>query len=238
MPDDRGTIRQVAWTELFPWLELLRAFRLATQARLLLLAAVAVMLTFAGWWVAGQMFGGGDPEAPLQTWIAHYTQGPWHQAMPEPTVAEMKRVQPGVLGPPDVIAGPADLAAGENPLLAAWLNLSGPFRQLFAPDLSLVGLAFGLVCALWVDLVWAFFGGVITRLVALQVTKGERGSLRTAVKFVRSRYLAYVTAPLFPLFGVLLFVLPVAVIGLIGRAGTRGLRLSRFCGRCFWSSAW
>ena len=31
MPEDRGTIRQVAWTELFPWLDLLRVFRLAIQ---------------------------------------------------------------------------------------------------------------------------------------------------------------------------------------------------------------
>ena len=78
MPDDRGTIRQVAWTELFPWLELLRVFRLATQARFLLLAAVAVMLTFAGWWVAGQMFGGSGQRITAPPVASPL--GPWSRA--------------------------------------------------------------------------------------------------------------------------------------------------------------
>ena len=45
MADDRGVLRQVAWTELFPWLALGRSFRLAIQARLLLLAALGIVLT-------------------------------------------------------------------------------------------------------------------------------------------------------------------------------------------------
>lgn len=219
MPEDRGTIRQVAWTELFPWLDLLRVFRLAIQARFLLLSAVAVLLTYAGWWGAGKLFGGADNEMPRPLSVA-----PWVDVVADPASAEARRMPPGIMGPGDMLLRPTSLAAGaENPLVAAWHNLSAPFRQLFAPDLTVVGLAYFLVCALWVDLVWSFFGGVITRLAALQYTRGERGSLRGAVNYVRSRYMAYVTAPLFPLFGVLLFVLPVAVVGLIGHAGSTGL---------------
>src|SRR5262249_24117369 len=105
----------------------------------------------------------------------------------------------------------------------AWYNLSGPFRQLFGPQLTVVGQAFLLVCGLWVDLVWSFFGGVITRLVALQVTRSERASLRAAARYVMARYLAYATAPLIPLCGVLLFVLPLAIVGVAGQAGSGGM---------------
>ncbi|HVU86812.1 MAG TPA: hypothetical protein VHD36_05795 [Pirellulales bacterium] len=219
MPEDRGTLRQVAWTELFPWLDLLRIFRLAIQARILLLSAAAVLLTFAGWWVAGKVFNGGDSEAPRPLSVA-----PWGVVVDEPTGDEIRRTPPGFVAPGDMLLRPTSLSSGaENPLVAAWHNLSAPFRQLFAPELSVVGLAYLLVCALWVDLIWSFFGGVITRLAALQYTRSERGSLRGAVRYVTSRYTAYVTAPLFPLFGVLLFVLPVALVGLIGHAGSVGL---------------
>ena len=66
----------------------------------------------------------------------------------EPTIEEMKRTPPGILGPRDMLLRPTSLAAGaENPLVAAWHNLTAPFRQLFALDLTVVGLAYFLVCA-------------------------------------------------------------------------------------------
>jgi hypothetical protein len=57
MAEDRGVLRQIAWTELFPWLALGRSFRLAIQARLLLLAAAGILLTAAGWGMIGYVFG-------------------------------------------------------------------------------------------------------------------------------------------------------------------------------------
>jgi hypothetical protein len=224
MSDDRGTLRVVAWNELFPWLALLRAFRLAIQARILALGALAVVLTVVGWWGIGQMFSASGNEQLVQ-WIGAY--GHWPRGDdPEPgaSVEEMKRAPLGMAGPADTIFEPPRFAArADVPVLSAWFNVTGPFRQLFEPGLTFVGLAFLLACALWVDLVWAFFGGVITRLIALQVTRHERGSLRAAVRYVLRRYQAYFTAPLFPLFGMLLFVAPLAIVGLVGRSGGVGL---------------
>ena len=40
---DNGTLRTVAWSELFPWLSILRVFRLAIAARVLLLAPWAYL---------------------------------------------------------------------------------------------------------------------------------------------------------------------------------------------------
>ena len=42
----------VAWSEVFPWLMLVRALRLATSAPLLLVATVGVLLLPPGWQVA------------------------------------------------------------------------------------------------------------------------------------------------------------------------------------------
>ncbi len=178
-------LRQVAWMELFPWLALLRVFRLAIQARLLALATVGLLLTSGGWYLLGQLFG-----AELRDWTRQ-----------------------------------VEFLAGYpiNPLVAVWLTLSGPFRELFAPALTVTRLAYLLLCALWADIVWSFFGAVITRLVALQVTRHERGSLRAAVRYVRGKWRAYFAAPLFPLLGVVLFVLPLALLGLLGQLGSPGL---------------
>ena len=41
MPEEQTRIRQIAWLELFPWLGLIRAVRLAFAPRIILLGAIA-----------------------------------------------------------------------------------------------------------------------------------------------------------------------------------------------------
>ena len=54
--EDNGTLRSVAWSEVLPWLSLFRCFRLAIRFRVLLLSAVAILLTLSGWAVFGVVF--------------------------------------------------------------------------------------------------------------------------------------------------------------------------------------
>ena len=57
MPDDRGeALRQIAWHDVFPWLSLVRAVRLAAAPRLVLLAALGLALTAGGWRAIGRSF--------------------------------------------------------------------------------------------------------------------------------------------------------------------------------------
>jgi hypothetical protein len=218
MPDDPGTIRRIVWTELFPWLILVRALRLAISARLLVLAAIAVALSVGGWWVFGQLFAGSGDEQ-LRGWIAEYGE------LPHPLAIDATMNGFGSLVWPakDAELPPTSASAPANAIVDPWLTLTRPFRQIFSRKLPVTALAFVLLCALWTDVVWAYFGGVIARLVALQVAREERGSLRGAMRYVRGRYRAYFGAPLYPLFGVLLFVLPLGVIGLLGQLGGVGL---------------
>jgi hypothetical protein len=213
MAEDRGVLRQVAWTELFPWLALGRSFRLALQARLLLLAAVGILLTAAGWGAVGYVFEGHDLPAHWDP-----VNKEWRQLTP--TLLTLATSAPPAASESSVFER---FAEQSGPLALPWYMLSSPFQGLFAAELTLKGFTSLLLCGLWATAIWAFFGGVITRLVTLQFTHNDRASLGAAVRFVRARYGSYVAAPLFPLFGVLLLSLPVVIISLIGHAGAGGM---------------
>src|SRR3990172_1801536 len=93
LDDNGGTLRAVAWSEIFPWLKLLRCFRLAIRFRLLLLSAVAVLLTFSGWAVLGFVFSGSE-----DPFIVAYRGCPW---------LAVTRLVPDRPGIPGVSFGPA-----------------------------------------------------------------------------------------------------------------------------------
>ena len=50
MINQHDKFREVAWNELFPWLMLLRAVRIALMARVLVLGALGLIATTLGWW--------------------------------------------------------------------------------------------------------------------------------------------------------------------------------------------
>ena len=56
---ENGTIRRVVWSEIFPWLKLVRAFRVAIAARCLVFGAIGVTLTATGWALIASLFGAG-----------------------------------------------------------------------------------------------------------------------------------------------------------------------------------
>ena len=259
MSEDRGVLREIAWKEIFPWLSLARALRLAIQVRLMLLASAAMLATIVGWSLLGLTFSG-PADAPQKSWIEPYRITPW--STPETRrPAQSGDAQPAAALPTGLDASAVNAATGELaeggeprlptpvPLAAngtglsrassnaitgnditapsslaerpmdsftsvAW-KLSSPFRQLFDRNLTFTGLAFVLLCALWALAVWSLAGGAITRTVALQLAREENIGLGVALRFARTRFRHYFTAPLFPLLGVLLFVLPMALVGLL-----------------------
>src|SRR5689334_4671272 len=56
MADQPTKIREVAWTELFPWLLLLRSVRIAMLARVMVLGAAGLLATMLGWWLLSEAF--------------------------------------------------------------------------------------------------------------------------------------------------------------------------------------
>src|SRR4051812_43957431 len=56
MADTHTKVREVAWSELFPWLMLLRSVRIALMARVLVLGAAGLFLTVVGWGLIWEAF--------------------------------------------------------------------------------------------------------------------------------------------------------------------------------------
>jgi len=92
-----------------------------------------------------------------------------------------------------------------------------PFRDVFARRNEFVSTVFALVCGLWGALVWAFFGGAITRIAAVQFARDEKISLKESVQFAASKFLSYGGAPAIPLAFVAFFAVLCLVGGLISR---------------------
>jgi len=204
--EDRGTVRAVAWSELFPWLKLLRAFRLAIGFRVLLLSAVAVLLTMSGWWVLARAFSR-DVFPEL-----HDVACPWTE------LTGMVQDCPTVLGMLPKPEKTALTPPRTEPMWHVWRTLSEPLLGAFNAQTGLPRLAGLLLFGLWGLAVWALFGGAVTRIVAVQVACEERISWASVTRHATSKWLSYFGAPLFPVIGVLLAALPVCIFGLLLRA--------------------
>jgi hypothetical protein len=210
MPSDRGPLRSIAWQEVFPWLLLFRTIRLAAETRKMFLAALAIMLTAGGWLGLGSLFSGREEDPQLESGISAYGTLPW---------------QGSNSTDPQFLPGLSDLHPGmrggdwwtSNPLLDPWRQLADPFRRLFDAELTFAGLAFYALCALWALAVWAFFGGAISRIAAVELAREDRPATKTVFAHVRAKFPAYFAAPLMPLVGVLIGIVLLAPIGLLTR---------------------
>lgn len=95
-----------------------------------------------------------------------------------------------------------------------------PLIKLFRPviyffDGRAGGLArfYFILVMVWTLAVWALFGGAISRIAAVQVTRQEKIGAIEALRFTLKRYTSLLTAPLFPLVLVALLVLVMIIFG-------------------------
>ncbi len=210
-----GTLRTVAWSEICPWLIILRAFRLAVSLRVLVLAAVAIFLTFCGWTVLGMIFYGDEATG----WMSPSEGCPW--------VAVTSLVPNEAALPGDArfsndvenLVSPAALTGPGNPFFGSWRLLSRPAWGMFGDGVGFTDAVCLLLCGLWSLAIWAFFGGAITRIGAVQLACDERIGWAAALRHARSKWFSYFSAPLFPAIGILAAALPVLLLGLMLKFG-------------------
>jgi hypothetical protein len=86
-----------------------------------------------------------------------------------------------------------------------------PVRYFFKSDAGAFNKFYFLLVTIWTLLTWSFFGGAITRIAAVQVTRQEKIGLMEAVRFTWKRFLSYMTAPLFPM-GFMLVIVGVMIL--------------------------
>lgn len=233
MADDRGTVHQIAWQDVFPATILLSTLRLAISFRALAFATLGYVAMTGGWSMIGKAFpteAGSDLGRLKEKFNA---LSPWNGS----AGGEDSKADHNAAAEPDANAAPDAQAAGSSaadspqtgfeafwdalslpgPLIQAWRLISMPFVELMNFKATFTQFAYLLACALWSLAVWAFFGGAITRITAVSLAREEQVSIGQAASFACSKWAAYFTAPLFPLFGVVLLSLPLALVGLLLR---------------------
>ncbi len=201
MLDDNNAARKVAWSELFPWLILFRCFSRAIGFRVLMLSTIGLTLTLGGWSLLASVFP--HQAKPPITWRAATSLVP-------------NRPQLGLLPPGSAAEGSSypDVV----PFVNIWQQLSQPASEVFFGETTFKGLLCSLLAGLWALVVWAVCGGAVTRTVAVDLACGERVSWSKLVRFVATRFRAYVAAPLIPLLVVAAVTAGSALFGLLLRA--------------------
>jgi len=205
------TVRAVAWSEVCPWLCLVRIFRISITVRALFLGALAVLLTVSGWAVVGTIF---SPTNSMTTpWLAPHDGCPWKavtQAIPDrPDFSGI----PGVPGHPE---RKTFVRQYSNPMQNVWTMLSQPaWHGLVDTNQPVRNVAYLLLCGLWSVAIWSFLGAAICRTAVVRLAVNERIGWGAALRFAGRKWPAYFAAPLFPLGGVLLAMIPIFLLGLL-----------------------
>lgn len=212
MSDNHGdTLRTVAWSETCPWLAIFRTFRLAISFRVLVLAAAAIFLTLSGWASLGLVFLEDKETAKreMPEWMGPAKGCPWHAI---DAAVENRPKMPEVPNPLKAEPKLAPTAwQAVDPFFGSWLHLSRPLLEFRNFEMTLPNTACLLLCGLWSLAVWAFFGGAITRIAAVELACDERVGWGAAIRYACSKWRSYFFAPLFPLIGVAVIALLVAL---------------------------
>jgi hypothetical protein len=99
-----------------------------------------------------------------------------------------------------------------------WLGTNGVIDGLF--DFFTVGPSWAIryhyifftIFTIFFLIIWAIFGGAISRIAAVQVARDEKISFRQALSFSTAKFLSFVSAPIIPL----LIVVAVGVVIFLG----------------------
>ena len=227
MTDDQSQSGGMNFGECCGFTQLFRAFRLAVNPVSLLLVLTALILTYVlgvgldlAWPEAHRPYQGESIVFPgeLPPLVAAGADSALIPEAPTGVFEELtntlrtfggRAMAAAVQG--HVLPHGADVAAGlsapRNPLDDAGYGVLGCLRQM--------GLAFvWLVTVHWVFAliflavglaIWAWLGGAVCRIVAVQAARDEKISLREALTFGKQKFLSFYTAPLIPV-GLSLFI--------------------------------
>jgi hypothetical protein len=206
MADAQQKLRDVSWSELFPWLMLVRSVRIALLARVLVLGALGLIATTLGWQAIGWIFSrAGDPD--IDAFRAVASRWAWENSREFSIAMSAKSAD-------EVFASAWD-GLLEAPV-ALWLYLTEPFRRMFS-DVSGWAFVYLLLCSVWELLVWGLIGGAIARIAALKFTRDEAPAFLSALKHAAGKWPSYSLPPLVALAGAAVFAIQLVVFGFLMR---------------------
>jgi hypothetical protein len=182
------SIHEIPYLRLFPWLRLFRAPGIAADPKKLMLASLGLLLMFAGWDLLDRVF-------PKSSGVT-------------PEVFETREA----IGLSNWRSIPWSLTEPAR-------RITAPFFAVFDPptpaDPTLWPHA--ILAALWTVVVWGLIGGAIARVAVVGLAKGERVSVREALRFSLRKAVPLIGTPLIPVMGIVFVSVFLAVFGLLYR---------------------
>ncbi len=203
--------RLIEWGRLFPFLHLFRAFRIAFDVRKLLVAGIALM----AWTVGNQMIDS-LPFAPESADPAVE----WPTAHPA-LIDDVLHLPRRFLESPSAALG--EVAAASQAVVRPMSDIVGPVMAVFSVRESTYSeLATAWSRIFWWLIVWSFFGGVLTRMAAVQFAADECIGLREAFRFSAKRFGSFIAAPMLPIIGVVVLSAVCALAGFVAKLPVAG----------------
>jgi hypothetical protein len=229
MGDEKATaLREVHWRQLCPWLAIFRTFGVALDLKKMALGALGAVLMASGWWLVAYLFlAVASENEQVQTSASAFSQWPWHNAQwnsfippaPPRELSDTLRDRTGLQVVDELLNNPVrtlvQLGTNWRFVLTPITEFVKPFRGIFNQKSGLVSTVFTLLCGIWAAIVWAFFGGAITRIAAIQFAREEKISLKESLRFASAKWLSFGGAPIIPLMFIAFFWLLCAIGGLI-----------------------
>jgi hypothetical protein len=201
MADATGSTAPPAPRPFLEFRPLLRAPRIASDPRKIILATIGLLALFGGWLALAYLFG--RPQLPPDQ-------------------------EPGLLGRDSSLPGwsmARKLPSISMPgLFDAADDLSDPFQRLSAPPAALFSGALGpaewfqaALMTVWAVVVWGIAGGAIARIAVVEAASDRRGGLGAALRFALGKSISLIGAPLTPLLAVAILAAGCALFGLLYR---------------------
>ncbi|GIW81109.1 MAG: hypothetical protein KatS3mg105_2916 [Gemmatales bacterium] len=230
MAEEKVDARDTGWRQAMAWTELFRGFQVAFDPRKLLLAAAGIVVMACGWWFLSWIFFFARSTAPVESDFTNPTE--FKIAYERWQLLEQTAGPGGTLRtlPWDEDRGPNPYLLVTDPEQRRWsqqkLETEGkvlleplvkfltPIIHFLKPEAAGWNRFYLLLVFLWTALTWGFFGGAITRMAAVQLTRREKISIREALRFTAARYVSFVCAPLVPLLIVAAIVVFLMIFGL------------------------
>ena len=204
-----GALYEIRYNEICPWLILVRSLRAALFVRVLMLALVGVFVTQWGWMAFDSLFSSHAAELMLITDASssEFEAGP---LLAEP-IDGIDENSSFTL--PNTSSITERFTSG--PLARSWGWLSEPFIRSTSEDVTLGECLVLMLSGTWAVVVWALFGGAISRIAALYLTRGEKLGPFAALQHAFSKWLASAGGPLIMLFAAAALAIPLMLAGLM-----------------------
>jgi len=190
-----GTLYEIRWKEICPWLILVKALRVTLLVRVLLLALVGMLLTQWGWTGIDRLFS-------IDATAVHQFDS---ESLLLTQAVQSHMIERGALL----------LQREPGTFLHGWYWLTEPFLRLADRELDGRSLLRIALYGLWGIVVWALFGGAIARIAALYLARGEILGPLAALRASLTVWLGTAGAPLIVLVCAAAMAVPLVLLGLL-----------------------